>query len=313
MASLPPTTGGVPNPDQLTPAELLDQFIGNLSGYNPNKPPITLQAADHGDPTGGHAGNTSSFIDDAFAFVGEILGVLVYPIKQVIEWVWEGVVAAAQWAWSFAADVWNSAVDAISAVWDAAIQSLKDAFGFISDTIAELYVWATTAFNWVVQKGQWVLDQLENLASLVANAVADSIDWIWQNLIQPVTDLIGSLFGTLWDAFWSAATWVWDKVQAIAEAVVNAVLDAASWVWDKVSAIATAIVNAAIDAIGIAWDVLQEAWGWIVWLAEHSFDFFTSLANVLFDSGNGWFRAHFETLFADSGDMIEQYVAGWLS
>lgn len=307
-----PASAGVNNPDQLTPDELLSQFVGNYGLYDPNKPQAVLHSHSNNDPTDGHDSNSDSFIDSAFAFVGEILGVLVYPIKQVISWVWEGVKAAAQWAWNFASDVWNSAVDAISAVWDAAIQSLKDAFAFISDQAAQLWVWATTAFNWVVDKGAWVLGQLENLVSLVADAVASSLGWIWENLIQPVTDLIGSLFGTLWDAFWSAATWVWDKVQAIAEAVVNAVLDAASWVWDKVYAIAKAIVDAAIDALGFAWDVLQEAWKWIEYFATHPFSWFGDLLSAVENGETALFGPGIVAALHRESDAIEAVVASWL-
>lgn len=307
-----PDAGPIPNPDQLDPGTLEGLFLGDYAGFALDEPDHPLKHNDNGDPTNGHEQNSDSFIDSAFAFVGEILGVLVYPIKQVISWVWEGVKAAAQWAWSFAADVWNSAVSFVHDVFNTIIQGVKDVFGAISDQVAQLFQWAATAFTWVIDKGAWVLDQLGKLASLVADGIASAIGWIWQNLIQPVTDLIGSLFGTLWDAFWSAADWVWDKVTAIATAVVNAILDGASWLWDKVTAVAEAAVNAVLDALGIAWDILKAAWDWITWMAEHTFGWFQDLFNLSYQgAGGAWINGITNALLQD-GDVVEELIAGWI-
>lgn len=302
--SPPPASGGI-NAD-------LWAELGNVADWQYQPPPTTLKSADHGDPTGGEAGNTDSFIDGVFQFIGDILGVLVYPIKQIIAWVWDGVKAAAQWAWDFAADIWNSVVDIFRAIFDTITAQIGLVFGFISDLVGEAWKLGTEALDWIANKGEWLLSQIGDVASLVLGIVEGAIGWIWDHLISPVTDLVLSLLGDALDAALGALGWVWDRVTEIATAVVNAVLDAASWIWDKVSAIASALVNAAIDALGIAWDILQAAWGWIVWFAEHTFGWFEDLfALSVHGVGDVWVNGIVNALNR-SGDDIEAYIADWL-
>jgi hypothetical protein len=180
--------------------------------------------------------------------------------------------------------------DAIKAVNDSlhdAVRGLTDAIGAVSDGVNSVLDWIGNADSWLAAHifaslqtfwgwagalvAQWLddlrswasdaLDALGRVLTDAINAVSSAVDWVVANLIDPVlhwidqaAEFVGHVIDVWWDAVWSAT--------------IGPALDLLDHVWGLVQQLWHFLTVVWVDV----WHVLDKAWGWLVWLGEHTFD-----------------------------------------
>jgi len=197
-----------------------------------------------------------------------ILGLvaIVAFLYTKFEWFRDGVQA-----------VWTAIQDTVAAAWD---KWLKPRFQYLwggLQTLGGWFSWLWTeiikpVIGWIVRKFEWLYDVLighsilPDIADYIKGPFAAVFRWIYDHVIRPVWDGIKSTISTVWEkGIKPVFTTLKDAVKAVA-ASFDAARKAIKIAWDKLEGIAKAPVQFIVDVVynnGIrgVWNKIAGAFG----------------------------------------------------
>jgi phage-related protein len=173
--------------------------------------------------------------------------------------------AAASITIGFIDDILSDIVGTIAVIGGMATTLVEQVAGIISSAIPNAINWVVgTVEGWardaigivslavdgVISFFNGLINDVENEAKYVFDTyIAPAIQWI-----EGAADWVGAIIETAWNAFW-----------AVAIAPVINVIDTIS---DQIDSLWNYLFGEARSVI----DVVEQAWDWIVWFSEHTFD-----------------------------------------
>ncbi|WP_263251637.1 phage tail tape measure protein [Saccharopolyspora rosea] len=172
--------------------------------------------------------------------------VLVYAwnnsetFRNIVVGAWNGIAAAAQWAWS---NVLKPVVDALAAA----------ATWLWFTVLSPVFGWLEAGWRLAVTGMKWAYD---NVLAPVWRAVQAAAQWLWFTVLKPVFDGIGAgwrlvLDGMGW-AYEHVLRPVFDAASRAVDAVGQTFDRTASWIrdaWDKIKEYARAPIQFVVDVV----------------------------------------------------------------
>lgn len=178
----------------------------------------------------------------------------------------------------------NAAIDLYDEAINTVINDIGIGMGWIEAAAGLAEGWATDALNWINNAGNWfnslvatwwdwiwanivvptinavqdALNVAEYLLSTAISEVTGSLDWLVDNVVDPVANWVNNAENWIWQHIES---W-WNDVWSVTFGPILADLE---WLWDNVPNWINWLVNDVYEA----WQVIVQAWDWIVYAAEH--------------------------------------------
>lgn len=190
--------------------------------------------------------------------IGDIIG----PIASAIEFA-----AGKLEAWIV--QLWNE-------LW-AQLGSIPNTFLSVADYIEKLYNNATGFAQWLFDNAANeitnIVGTVQNIADGIAGSVLDTIqgyisdliavggglfDWVWQTFIEPLYAWVSQQLSGLFD-------WI----SQVVSDVINDGLNAGGWLYDQLRNIVNDLIGLALAGFADVIAVVQGAWNFLVWVAQH--------------------------------------------
>lgn len=258
--------------------------------------------------------------DDAWSLLGIfdtiwgwVAGSLLPGIREIIHAISEAVsnaisaAVAAAYDWtnflhSLVGDVGRITGDLVSYV----IDGFRRATDFALWAAGEAARLGTSAWEVLGDPASWVWDQVR----AIAGGVGDVFDFLTRDVLNFIyADLVLPLYNRLSDIRDS----LFDSLREIAETAIGAALDAGSWLWDRVGGIVADALDVALAPLRAIVAVVEGAWSFLVWVAEHPISWFTSIADEVLGNGSEWLINHVLSAVEAEFDTVEQRLSDYFS
>lgn len=263
----------------------------------------------------------SAISDGVESVWGWALGVVqdwvIGPITRAASWAANQV---ADYAVALAQDVWEKLGilgEFAGTLWDMIVHMVDGAIDFALSIKNTLYDWIGDGIGWLWDTTSWWWEHVFNvlwdwLVDVVTSLIVGAIDlamgaagWVWDRVSEIAATVAREVLG--------AASWLYDNVRQIVTDMLGALFDAGSWLWERITDVVGALVSQLWDALsnGIAAviAVVEGAWDFLVWVAEHPATWFAELIDGFFRNGSQWFIERLTDALSSSGSIVEDWLA----
>lgn len=158
-------------------------------------------------------------------------------------------------------------------VWARIDQAYNDVRGWVDDAlhtaagwISDVYRWAGDAIGAVESFARDVLSWAEQAVDQLTRWAQDAVSFLWHQLIDPLWQWVEHAA----DFVWHIITSWWDTIY---RDVIAPIIAGLTWLLDQVPKALDFLWHDVLDVVHL----VQKAWKWLVWMAEHDFDFFRGL------------------------------------
>jgi phage-related protein len=223
-----------------------------------------------------------------------LISAAVSAVEGTIDWIYSTL-------WSMIQDAWTGINNAINFVWDRFWAAVQEAWNAAQ--------WAWSQAQWLVnqveQGLQWALDQAIAGVNAIINGVRDLILYVWHTVVEPALGALHDLILELWHGVVEPALGALHDALAQVYCSVTHVIDQ---VVDKVGSILSFIDNVLNGVV----ELIQKCWSFLVFVAEHPFDWFTHLVNDIFSKSGSWLFDKIAGSVLTDGDTLTDTFSRWL-
>ncbi len=184
-----------------------------------------------------------SIVAGALDLIDYAFTVTINALTSSVSWWFDNIVTPL-WGWFLGAAQW-------------ATHLIDDAWNwFYAAIIAPALQLLDDAINWGIGALQWAI-----------NEAAAGLQWLVDNIISPAWHWIESAAQTV-------GGWIWDAIDAFYQAFIAPIVADVQQAWHLLDQLWNWAWNTAANVVA----VVEQAWDWIVWFAEHSFQDLLALA-----------------------------------
>lgn len=221
-------------------------------------------------------------VDGVVGWVSDWVGHVVDWTTRLVNDVWGVVNTLSDWAHSVAGWIggeWNRVSSWISAQVDRVTSWVGQRLGDITN---------------------WARGELDRIYGYARGIVDDAYTWVTDNVWRPLHDLVDGI-----------GRWISDTILPWVSAQIEGLSSWARSAFDWVLQHAEDLIGQALDVFTPAWQLVTAAWGWLEWMATHTFDWFTGLWHELADSHPQVVEDMVGRGFGAGGTHLEDAVMRW--
>lgn len=230
-----------------------------------------------------------------------LIGDLITPVANAIAWAGTQLIG-------YVSDLYQHVlgfIGTINTVFSTVADYIDSVYNFARDFAVQLFDSVVAQVDDLVSRvssiTQWVLDNVANLISDALELAFEVGGWAWNKIY---TDFIYPIYATL-DQI---ANSVIDTVTRVVNDLLSAAAAAGGWLWNLVTNIVNDAVNVALSGLSDLIGVVEGAWSFLVWVALHPLDWFTSLIDDALGNGQQWLVQHVTRAFESSEPLVDDFL-----
>lgn len=230
-----------------------------------------------------------------------LIGDLITPIADAISWAGvqleQFVLDSVNSVWGFigqAAGLVSTVLDFVQSLYQAALQ-------YAESLVASVWFEVNSLADQFAQWGANILNLIQTTIASVLSTAMTVGGWLWNQIynafIYPLYNYISDLFGNIEGI-----------VAGIVSTVINGALEAGGWLYNILTNIVQSLIDVALAAFGDIVAVVQGAWAFLVWIAEHPFSWFADQIDSVFGNGASHLIDLLEQAIDANQDQVEQWI-----